>query len=329
MYHFTDVPMLLSNDSFFVLDPQQNVLPVNYNRRRERKVGTKISLSAVNRLAPDQLAPFVGLNNFAKDWKQYEGTIFRFPLRAVGAKTLLKDHTQHVGTVAVRSLLQDYLAVARTVLLFLRNVESIEFRIRHQKDPQWSVIARRSQRQDSFSCQDVEITSTQPRWQIPAGRPMVCRPQNHRADSGQHHEIRKRLRKIRGMRVATCLTSQKTDGEGDTVMTGQPSHVVSDTIQTIDHRVFCRLPTGHASSLPISFHASFAVTGDRRIIALEDTTENSTWNKWLLTTPVTSLYVDILQLLAPSLGEKVFDFWPSTAFYSSAPTLSGTLCKAF
>lgn len=67
MYHFTDVPMLLSNDSFLVLDPQQNVLPVNCNRRRERKVGTKISLSGVNRLAPDQLASFVGLNNFAKD----------------------------------------------------------------------------------------------------------------------------------------------------------------------------------------------------------------------------------------------------------------------
>lgn len=112
-------------------------------------------------------------------------------------------------------------------------------------------------------------------------------------------------------------------------MTGQPSHVVSGTIQTIDHRVFCRLPTGHASSLPISFHASFAVTGDRRSIALEDTAENSAWNKWLLTTPVTSLYVEIIQLLAPSLDEKVFDFWPSTAFYSSAPTLSRTLCKAF
>ena len=328
MYHFTDVPMLLSNDSFLVLDPQQKVLPINYNRRRERKVGTKISLSAVNRLAPDQLAPFVGLNNFAKDLKQYEGTIFRFPLRAVGAKTLLKDHTQHVGAVAVRSLLQDYLAVARTVLLFLRNVESIEFRIRHQKDSQWSVIARRSQRQDSFSWQDVEITSTQggksqqvDRWcvdrrnitQIAANITRFGRGSEKSAECG----------------VAICLTSQKTDGEGDTVMTGQPSPVVSGSIQTIDHRVFCRLPTGHASSLPISFHASFAVTGDRRSIALEDTAENSAWNKWLLTTPVASLYVEILQLLAPSLGEKVFDFWPSTAFYSSTPTLSGTLCKAF
>lgn len=160
MYHFTDVPMLLSSDSFLVLDPQQKVLPINYNRRRERKVGMKIPLSAVNLHAPDQLAPFFGLNNFVSGLDHYEGTIFRFPLRALGAHTLLRDRIQYVGAVAVRLLLTDYLAIARTALLFLRNVESIDFRIRDQEDPQWSVVACRSQRKDSDAYQDIEITST-------------------------------------------------------------------------------------------------------------------------------------------------------------------------
>ena len=328
MYHFTDVPMLVSDDSFLVLDPQQRVLPVNYNRRRERKVGTKISLSAVNRLAPDQLAPFLGLYNFVRDLDRYKGTIFRFPLRAVGAKTLLKDHIQHVDPIGVRSLLGEYLAVARTALLFLRNVESIEFCIRGQENPQWSVIARRSQRQDSDICQDIDITSIQggnfqqvDQWcvgrrsitQIPANITRFGRGSEKSAECG----------------IATCLTSQKTDAEGDTVMAGQPLDVVSSTIQTVDHRVFCGLPTGHTSSLPVSFHASFAVTGDRRSIALEDTAENSAWNKWLLTTPVTNLYLEVLQFLTTSVGEKAFDFWPSMLSYHSSPTLSETLCRAF
>lgn len=328
MYHFTDVPMLVSDDSFLVLDPQQRVLPVNYNRRRERKVGTKISLSAVNRLAPDQLGPFLGLYNFVRNVDRYNGTIFRFPLRAVGAKTLLKDHVQHVDPVGVRSLLGEYLAVARTALLFLRNVESIEFCIRGQEDPQWSVIARRSQRQDSDTCQDMEITSIQEgkfqqvdRWcvgrrsitQIPANVTRFGRGSEKSAECG----------------IATCLTSQKTDSEGDTVMTGQPLDVVSSTIQTVDHKVFCRLPTGHTSSLPVSFHASFAVTGDRRSIALEDSAENSAWNKWLLTTPLTNLYLEVLQVLTTSVGEKAFDFWPSMVSYHSSPTLSETLCRDF
>lgn len=328
MYHFTDVPMLVSDDSFLVLDPQQRVLPMNYNRRRERKVGTKISLSAVSRLAPDQLAPFLGLYNFVRDLDHYKGTIFRLPLRAIGAKTLLKDHIQHVDPVGVRSLLGEYLAVARTALLFLRSVESIEFCIRGQKDPQWSVIARRSQRQDSDTCQDIEITSIQggklqqvDRWcvgrrnitQIPANITRFGRSSEKSAECG----------------IAICLTSQKADAEGDTVMAGQTLDVVSSTIQTVDHKVFCRLPTGHASSLPVSFHASFAVTGDRKSIALEDTAENSAWNNWLLTTPVTNLYVDVLQQLTTDLGEKVFDFWPSMVSRHSSPMLSETLCRAF
>lgn len=331
MYHFTDVPMLLSSDSFLVLDPQQKVLPINYNRRRERKVGTKISLSAVNRLAPDQLAPFSGLYNFAPNMNHYEGTIFRFPLRGVGEKTLLKDHVQHVDAVAVRSLLRDYLAVARTALLFLRNVESVEFRTRDQKDPQWSVIARRSPCQDSDTCQDVEITSIQggrlqqvDNWcvgrrnitQIPADITRVGRGSEKSAECG----------------IAACLKSVKTVmpnvGEG-VIMSGQSSDVESGTIQNVDHKVFCRLPTGHASSLPVSFHASFAVTGDRRSIALEDTAENSAWNNWLLTTAVTSLYVETLQYLAPRMCEKVFDLWPSMTTYHSSPSLSETLCRAF
>ena len=331
MYHFTDVPMLLSNDSFLVLDPQQKVLPINYNRRRERKVGTKISLAAVNRLAPDQLAPFSGLYNFVTGLNSYEGTIFRFPLRALGAKTLLKDHVQHVDAVAVRSLLRDYMAVARTALLFLRNVESIEFRIRDQEIPQWSVIARRSQRQDSDTFQDVEITSTQggnfrqvDKWcvgrrgitHIPADITRLGRSSEKSPECG----------------IAACLSNERTvlpDVGKDIIMTQQLSVIVSGTTSNVDHKVFCRLHTGHTSSLPVSIHASFAVTGDRRSIVLEESAENSAWNKWLLTTALTNLYVEILQHLASSLDEQVFEIWPSMASYHSSPTLSETLCRAF
>ena len=331
MYHFTDVPMLLSSDSFLVLDPQQRVLPINYNRRRERKVGTKISLSAVNRLAPDQLAPFLGLNDFVAGLDHYEGTIFRFPLRALGAQTLLRDRIQNVDAVAVRLLLTNYLAIARTALLFLRNVESIDFRIRGQEDPQWSVVACRSQHQDSDAWQDIGITSTQngrfrqvDQWcvgrrkltQIPADITRFGRVSEKLAECG----------------IAACLKSEKNSTprvEDHTIMTGQPSDVVLGTIQNVEHKVFCRLPTGHASSLPVSFHASFAVTGDRRSIALEDTAENSGWNNWLLKIAITDLYLQFLQHLTPRLGKRTFDYWPSIVSSHLSPTLSDTVCIAF
>ena len=331
MYHFTDVPMLLSSDSFLVLDPQQKVLPINYNRRRERKVGMKISLSAVNRFAPDQLAPFLGLTNFVAGSDYYRGTIFRFPLRALQAQTLLRDRLQYVDAFAVRLLLTKYLATARTALLFLRNVKSIDFRIRDQDDPQWSVVACRSQRQDSDALQDIEITSTREgkfrqvdHWcvgrrnltQIPADIIRSGRVSGKLAECG----------------IAACLESEKNSipkVEDGTIMARQPSDVVLSTIQNVEHKVFCRLPTGHASSLPVSFHASFAVTGDRRSIALEDTAENSGWNNWLLKVAISDLYLELLQQLTPRLGRRVFDFWPSMTSSRSSSTLSDTVCIAF
>ncbi len=279
-------------------------------------------------LAPDQLAPFLGLYTFVKDLDHYDGTIFRFPLRTLATETLLKDHMQHVDRLAVRSLLENYMAVARTALLFLRSVESIEFRIRDQEDPQWSVIARRSQRQDSDICQDVEITSTQggrlrqvDQWCV--GRQKISQIPVDILRFGRGAE------KSAECGIAICLTSGNTDADKNAIMAGQPSNVVFGFDQNVEHKVFCRLPTGHASSLPISFHASFAVTGDRRSIALEDTAENSAWNKWLLTSPLTSLYLETLRHLAPRLNEKILDFWPSVASFERLPTLSGTLCKAF
>ena len=331
MYHFTDVPMLLSSDSFLVLDPQQKVLPMNNNRRRERKVGTKISLSAVNRLAPDQLAPFLGLTNFVAGSDYYEGTIFRFPLRALGAQTLLRDRLQYVDAVTVRLLLTNYLTIARTALLFLRNVESIDFRIRDQGDPQWSVVACRSQRQDSDAWQDIEITSTQEgrfrqvdHWCV--GRRNLTQIPADIMRSGRVS------RKLAECGIAACLKSEQNSiprVEDDTIMAGQPSDVVGGTIKNVEHKVFCRLPTGHASSLPVSFHASFAVTGDRRSIALEDSAVNSGWNNWLLKIAITDLYLELLQQLTPRLGERAFDFWPSMASSHSSSTLSDTVCIAF
>lgn len=124
LYHFTDLPELLSNDSFLVLDPQQQFLPIDPKMRRKRRVGVKMPFTTVNRLAPDQMAPFVGLYSFDPNQAKFDGTIFRFPLRAIGAKTSLKETQQTVDSAHVKYLLREYFATARTALLFLRYATS-------------------------------------------------------------------------------------------------------------------------------------------------------------------------------------------------------------
>ncbi len=331
MYHFTDVPMLVSARFFLVIDPQQNVLPID--KYRKRKVGTKLSFPTVRSLAFDQLSPFIGLHGFDHSTENYEGTIFRLPLRAHGTKTELKDTQEPVDLAKVKSLLENYFAIARTALLFLRNVESIEFYIRGQQTPQWAVFAKRWRCEDNNSFQRIEITSGQTGFQrqvdtwcvglkdiqdIPANITRCGRSSHKLPDCG----------------VAALVFQNKVadveHGERVPLPVRPRNAVITLPKQPIvQQTVFCRLPTSQESLLPISFHASFAVTGDRRTIALEKSAENASWNQWLLKECVSALYVEALRYLAPRLGKRAYDFWPMGGTLSSPGTLSGVLEKAF
>ena len=329
MYHFTDVPMLLSNDSFVILDPQQQVLPIVYRKRRARRVGTKMSFSAVNRLAPDQLAPFVGLHGFQQDVDHYEGTMFRFPLRTFGAKTSLKETHE---TADVRSLLKGYFNTARTAILFLRHVSLIEFYVRGDPSPQWIVSAKRVRCASNGSFQRIEITTSQSgfeqqidTWCVGLNTILQIPSDVFRSGRGS--------RKSSECGIAACLIEgqrdkPKTKRKGSISSLGKlHSTIVEHAGQPkIQQRVFCRLPTTHESSLPVSFHASFAVTGDRRNIALEAKAENSEWNQWLLKVCLSTMYLDTVQYLAPRIGQDVFKFWPME---SSSSSISGVLSDAF
>ncbi len=111
MYHFTDVPMIISGGYYLVLDPQQERLP--RNKYHTRKAGVKIPLAMTRDVAVDQLTPFEGLYGYDKSLDFFEGTIFRFPFRIPGTNTALKDAAQHVGSKKAQALLEDYFQTAR------------------------------------------------------------------------------------------------------------------------------------------------------------------------------------------------------------------------
>jgi sacsin len=70
MYHFTDVPMILSASSLLVLDPHERNLPRNsYNKR---KTGVKCEISTARKMFPHQLAPFEGLFGYSSDVEYFQ-----------------------------------------------------------------------------------------------------------------------------------------------------------------------------------------------------------------------------------------------------------------
>ncbi|KAL8682795.1 MAG: hypothetical protein Q9186_001217 [Xanthomendoza sp. 1 TL-2023] len=290
-------------------DPQQRLLP--RNKHWQHKVGVKVSLATARQLFPSQLRPFHGLQGYSMESDTYDGTLFRLPLRST-EQTLLKEASAVIDVDETQALLEDYYPTAQMSLLFLRHVDTIDFRVRGQ-EASWSVTATRlgSSFDDIF--RDVNITSCHSSktnnktvWRI--GMTDIEEAPKHLANSGR------RANKVTECGLAACLSAEIN------IMKG------------ISHQIFCTLPTGFATQLPVSIHASFAITGDRKTIPFDDTKSNTAitaWNRWLLTKCIPGFYLDFLKDLAPRRGEQAFDFWPLTANITANQPLDKVILDAF
>ncbi|KAL8934279.1 MAG: hypothetical protein Q9216_005988 [Gyalolechia sp. 2 TL-2023] len=311
MYHFTDVPMLISGSSFLILDPQQQRLP--RNKHGQHKAGMKIPLETARRLFPDQLRPFDGLHGYSITDESYGGTLYRLPLR-LSDMTLLKETSAKVDVGQVKVLLEDYYSTARISLLFLRNITEISFGVRGLPIS-WSVQSERS----SSSFEEIfERVTIQSKHEPDMGCKMIWRvgitdieeAPDKLANPGR------RANKITECGLAACVE----------VIGNLSSKEVPK------QRVFCTLPTLSPSGLPVSIHASFAITGDRKTIPFESVEKESamkSWNRWLLTKCIPEFYIDFLKDLAPKLGEASFKFWPWTTTTASIGSLGEVVREAF
>lgn len=308
MYHFTDVPMIISGNYFLILDPQQNFLP--RNKRQKRKIGVKITLSTARRICADHLAPFQDVCGFSSDTDHYHGTLFRFPFRGIKA-TKLKEHDSYISSEKTKALLNNYLQDAEMALLFLRNVNSVDLFIRGEDHVGWCVSANRSEasedeifRQVKIKSQNEKQAAIEKTWRI--GMTDIVDCPSHIVKPGRGAE------KITECGIAACISHPETA-----------------------QRVFCTLPTPFKSFIPVSIHASFAVTGDRKSIPFEDVRRDpivAEWNKWLLTHCIPSFYLEFLQDLAPRIGYASFHYWPIISdreHPTTVTTLTKTVIEAF
>ena len=292
MYHFTDNPMILSGDAMVILDPQQRLLPSNKFRRR--KLGVKLSLDTFKHNYPDQLLPFHGLCSYDKDMSFYQGTLFRMPLNRPSPTR------RSMSGFEVQKLLDDYYAIARESLLFLENVGSIEFSLRSQPLPRWTVTAEHSNnfsggvhQQIRLCGQKSENTKFEETWHVG-----LMDIENVPAEVP--------IPNVGKMKLIEC-------GVAACVSTGSPERESALSLTMPTRRLYCKLPTTYETGLPVALNATFAMTGDRRSITIDESREESSrWNHWLLKTCLPDMYIEFLRYLAPIVGKQVFEFWPGT-----------------
>ncbi|KAH8668095.1 hypothetical protein BGZ60DRAFT_451451 [Tricladium varicosporioides] len=328
MYHWTDLPMILSGKYLLILDPQQQSLPKN-QRKGRRKAGVKLALSKLRAACPDQLAPFRGLWDYSEDLDYYPGTIFRFPLRPTGAISKLKLNCPDLNSDVVYRYLDNYFNEARISLLFLRRIRSIEFKVWGKEHSGW-IISK-------------EEVIEQQRSVLPEGNKISSGPVSylfHRHLQFESELSGKDTWQVLAKNIPPAIDKTASPGRerkniecGIAALLSSETNTVDPNILThapIQSRMFSTLPLPISSDLPVHIHATFQLSGDRQSLVVDEygaESSDSTSNRYLLGTALPNLYLTFLEELRKQIHLDIFKFWPQED--PPKRSCSEPLCSSF
>ena len=123
VYHLTEVPQFVSGKNVVWFDPHATSLPGVNPANPGKMVDFRKNSALVTKFS-DQFEPLMA---FGCDFKrEFNGTLFRFPLRTPEQAAVSRiSHKGHAPEEAA-SLLRDLADEASAMLLFLKNLETVE-----------------------------------------------------------------------------------------------------------------------------------------------------------------------------------------------------------
>ncbi|KAI5778257.1 hypothetical protein EDC01DRAFT_368311 [Geopyxis carbonaria] len=322
MYHWTPVPSFISGEWFVIFDPEKTRLPPLPATRLPR-AGMKLRISDVRRTWPDQLRPFEGLFGFDKRTENFEGTLFRFP-----SMSWKQDAVSGLDVCSIESskkYLYKYYREAQIAMLFLQNINSIQCSTREKGQiiDTWKVSVAREL--NSKSQEDLSVTATL--FPYPAVARGLVDKRGMRINTSTGHK--------------TTATSNNESSKWIVKRSCDHEHSIPDALQDIQKRerlevrygvavpllytkpstegvpagrVYMDLPLRNVvSKLPIFITADMVMQSNRQGIITGETEKDigAEWNRWILgADKVVSLYISLLEDIAPLHGTDVYRFWP-------------------
>ncbi|KAF9815249.1 hypothetical protein IEO21_04696 [Rhodonia placenta] len=281
MFHFSEVPMIVSGEFVLFLDPSTKYLPPEGHRKRS---ALRLPLSKLQSLYNGHLSRLYGIFGFSADKEFYDGTLFYLPLRTNShpKRGNLSAHT--VTPLSLQNLIRDYEADAPSSLLFL-GVKHVSAHWRKSSgvvEGLWAITAERGDvhTEEDFRCHDVVMAHKD---SLPKSQDQVWRVASMRFCAEdvppelQGLVIKHQL-KILDVGLAVVISPSIT-------MPTRP-------------RFFSKLPLPVYTSLPLHIHASFILADDRRSIRFDDNGQSvleAVFNRWLLSSRIPLLYFWFLE----------------------------------
>ncbi|KAG0313808.1 hypothetical protein BGZ99_008574, partial [Dissophora globulifera] len=282
VYHFTDVPSVVSGSYIGFFDPRLEFLPpIRTERGLISQGGQRCEfLKLKGDALADQLAPYKGI--FGCDMEShFPGTIFRLPLRTLDSISKLHDtNSSRLGDTWQLSNIQDmmrkWVRESEVAMLFLDNLRVIELSdndkldMRTTKTPVSGAFEQKLHSRggsDALS-QIVQVRLAgdgfgkgfQRKWLVRSERGFPPNtPQFVKGLADKNH-----WNPHRGIALPLALTSKEFD--------------------EFKGRIFTHLPTMIATEAPFHIHGLFALTSNRKSLAggSDEQDYKFIWNRFLL-----------------------------------------------
>ncbi|KZT01859.1 uncharacterized protein LAESUDRAFT_686116 [Laetiporus sulphureus 93-53] len=331
VFHFTELPMIVSGKYVLFLDPSQAYLPPNGSGKRR---ALRIPLSTLQRQYPGHLQRLYELLSFSADTEFYNGSLFWLPLRTALQATTSRLWTSELSSNTVKNMMSSYASVAPEALLFNHFDRISAYSTRSKKSDFWSVSAERASVwpvDGDYKCERVSITREGPQrhvsrqeWHVAQARSTL------HALPTEFQELAPKHR-MRDLRIGLAGLSQ----------------CISGTLKqdALNHKFFSNLPLPVRTCLSVHIHASFILADDRRSIRFDDNGQaipEARYNHYILSQLIPPLYWYLLEAWPGDLDN--FDIWPgatrgamrsedalstilSQAFYSDLPGSGRRMCQ--
>ncbi|KAG0213553.1 hypothetical protein BGX33_002837 [Mortierella sp. NVP41] len=274
VYHFTDVPSIVSGPYIGFFDPHMRNLPKSRDRNGKpiAKGGHRCDFRKLNtETLADQLEPYKGF--LGCDMRShFKGTLFRLPLRMEGSESGFGGDGWKVEQI--QKMMEGWVEDAKVGMLFLRNITTI--RISDGSKPQVTIIKKPTETVQPSSVPLFDIQE----WRgdrVPTGTTtwlVVCEDRFPLKAPPRVQQIATRNQWAPQRGVAIHLTPL-------------PSLLLPA------NRLIAHLPTPILTDLPFQIHGDFALTSNRKNLAggTEEENEKLIWNSFLIGTclPETAL----------------------------------------
>ncbi|XP_071510274.1 sacsin-like [Diadema antillarum] len=331
VYHITDLPSIMSDRRVAYLDPLAKHFRNNHGLPQ---TGFRFDLQNSKdqntfRACEDQFRPYRQIFDDVKDGfrdGQFDGTLFRFPLRETESELSNKVYTDEKK---MDDLLDAFLVDADVVMLFLRSLKEVE-------------VMKRPTDQNSRRIVRVKANVTgheeQPTGQDQFARQLMeycSRTVANREDLTMSYDVKISSENVGGSKTTRWIVCHHIAGAAMSpelsdmavkqnllpwTAIAVPVNIMRDEHDRSFGRVFCflPLPPGEESrtGLPVHLHGFFGIQSDRRAIKWpgpDQTDVSAKWNELLVKEIIPSVYVRAIttSINADDVSvESIYCAWP-------------------